>query len=213
MTPYKGLARDNNLRPDITLDQLRSLKPVFDRDAGTLTAGNSTPLTDGASAVLLASEQWAAERGLPVLAYLTLSATAAVDFFDKKRRPADGARLRGAAHARARRTRAAGLRLLRDPRSVRGAGAVHAGRVGRRRILPHALGLDGPLGSIDRARLNVNGSSLATGHPFAATGGRIVGTLAKMLANAPARGDGKPLRGLISICAAGGQGVVAILER
>ncbi len=138
MTPYKGLSRDNILRPDLTPERLAALKPVFDRDAGTLTAGNSTPLTDGASAVLLASEEWAAARNLPVLAYLTLSATAAVDFFDKK----EGL-LMAPAYAVPRMLERAGLalarfRFLRDPRSVRGAGAVHARGMGRRGILPHA---------------------------------------------------------------------------
>ncbi|WP_250538241.1 MULTISPECIES: acetyl-CoA C-acetyltransferase [unclassified Caballeronia] len=213
MTPYKGLARDNNLRPDVTLDQLAQLKPVFDRDAGTLTAGNSTPLTDGASAVLLASEQWAAERGLPVQAFLTLSATAAVDFFDKR----EGL-LMAPAYAVPSMLARAGLALQDfDFYEIHEAFAAQVlctlAAWEDEEYCRTALGLNGPLGPIDRARLNVNGGSLATGHPFAATGGRIVGTLAKMLAKAPERSDGKPLRGLISICAAGGQGVVAILER
>jgi acetyl-CoA C-acetyltransferase len=213
MTPYKGLARDNNLRPDLTVDKLSALKPVFDRDAGTLTAGNSTPLTDGASVVLLASEEWAAARNLPVLAWLSFSETAAVDYVDQK----EGL-LMAPAYAVPRMLARARLALEDfDFYEIHEAFAAQVlctltawedDEYCRTR-----LGLGGPLGPVDRARLNVNGSSLATGHPFAATGGRIVGNLAKMLAKAPARGDGRPLRGLISICAAGGQGVVAILER
>ncbi|WP_277187888.1 acetyl-CoA C-acetyltransferase [Caballeronia sp. BR00000012568055] len=213
MTPYKGLSRDNNLRPDVSLDQLAKLRPVFDRDAGTLTAGNSTPLTDGASAVLLASEEWAAQRGLPVLAWLTYSATAAVDYFDKR----EGL-LMAPAYAVPSMLARAGLTLQDfDFYEIHEAFAAQVlctlAAWEDDEYCRATLGLNARLGSIDRARLNVNGSSLATGHPFAATGARIVGTLAKMLSNAPARSDGKPLRGLISICAAGGQGVVAILER
>ncbi|WP_087666134.1 acetyl-CoA C-acetyltransferase [Caballeronia humi] len=213
MTPYKGLSRDNNLRPDITLDQLTALKPVFDRDAGTLTAGNSTPLTDGASVVLLASEEWAIARNLPVLAYLSFSETAAVDYIDKK----EGL-LMAPAYAVPRMLARASLTL--DAFNFYEIHEAFAAQVlctlaawEDDEYCRTQLGLAGPLGSIDRARLNVNGGSLATGHPFAATGGRIVGNLAKMLAKAPARADGQPPRGLISICAAGGQGVVAILER
>jgi acetyl-CoA C-acetyltransferase len=213
MTPYKGLARDNTLRPDVSPDQLAQLRPVFDRDAGTLTAGNSTPLTDGASAVLLASEEWAAQRGLPVLAWLSYSATAAVDYFDQR----EGL-LMAPVYAVPSMLARAGLTLQDfDFYEIHEAFAAQVlctlAAWEDDEYSRTMLGLSAPPGSIDRARLNVNGSSLATGHPFAATGGRIVGTLAKMLANAPARSDGKPLRGLISICAAGGQGVAAILER
>jgi acetyl-CoA C-acetyltransferase len=211
MTPYKGLSRDNILRPDLTPERLAALKPVFDRDAGTLTAGNSTPLTDGASAVLLASEEWAASRNLPVLAYLTLSATAAVDFFDKK----EGL-LMAPAYAVPRLLERAGLKLADfDFYEIHEAFAAQVlctlAAWEDEEYCRTQLGLDGPLGSIESRRMNLNGGSLATGHPFAATGGRIVGTLAKMLAQAP--GDTRTRRGLISICAAGGQGVVAILER
>jgi acetyl-CoA C-acetyltransferase len=213
MTPYKGLIRDNTLRPDVSPDQLAQLKPVFDRDAGTLTAGNSTPLTDGASAVLLASEQWAAARGLPVQAFLSFSASAAVDFFDER----EGL-LMAPAYAVPSMLARAGLALQDfDFYEIHEAFAAQVlctlAAWEDDEYCRTALEQNGPLGSIDRSRLNVNGSSLATGHPFAATGGRIVGTLAKLLAKAPARSDGKPVRGLISICAAGGQGVVAILER
>jgi acetyl-CoA C-acetyltransferase len=211
MTPYRGLSRDNNLRPDLTLEKLANLKPVFDRDAGTLTAGNSTPLTDGASAVLLASEAWAAQHGLPVLAYLSWSETAAVDFFDRK----EGL-LMAPVYAVPRMLARAGLTLQDfDLFEIHEAFAAQVlctlAAWQDDEYCRTQLGLPGPLGEIDRAKLNVNGSSLATGHPFAATGGRIVATLAKMLAQLD-----KPAgtaRGLISICAAGGQGVVAILER
>jgi acetyl-CoA C-acetyltransferase len=211
MTPYRGLARDNNLRADLTLEKLAGLKPVFDRDAGTLTAGNSTPLTDGASAVLLASEAWAAAHGLPVLAYLTWSETAAVDYFDKK----EGL-LMAPAYAVPRMLARAGLTLqdfdlyeIHEAFAAQVLCTLTAWQDDE--YCRTQLGLAGPLGAIDRAKLNVNGGSLATGHPFAATGGRIVAALAKMLAQLD-----KPAgtaRGLISICAAGGQGVVAILER
>ncbi|WP_144113605.1 acetyl-CoA C-acetyltransferase [Paraburkholderia sp. BCC1886] len=211
MTPYRGLARDNNLRADLTLEKLAGLKPVFDRDAGTLTAGNSTPLTDGASAVLLASEAWAAARGLPVLAYLSWSESAAVDFFDKK----EGL-LMAPAYAVPRMLARAGLTLQDfDYYEIHEAFAAQVlctlTAWQDEEYCRTQLGLSAPLGAIDRTKLNVNGSSLATGHPFAATGGRIVAGLAKLLAQLD-----KPAgtaRGLISICAAGGQGVVAILER
>lgn len=211
ITPFKGLSRDNNLRADLTIEKLRSLKPVFDKKVnpgqGTLTAGNSTPLTDGASAVLLASEEWAREHNLPVLAYLTFSEVAAVDFFNKK----EGL-LMAPAYAVPRMLARAGIKLQDfDFYEIHEA---FAGQVlctlkawEDANYCRERLGLNAPLGSIDRSKLNINGSSLAAGHPFAATGGRIVATLAKMLNE---KGSG---RGLISICAAGGQGVVAILEK
>lgn len=211
MTPFKGVTRDNNLRADLTIEKLRSLKPVFDKKVapgqGTLTAGNSTPLTDGASAVLLASEAWAAARNIPVLAYLTFSEVAAVDFFDKR----EGL-LMAPAYAVPRMLARAGLTLQDfDYYEIHEAFAAQVlctlDAWENAAFCRDKLGLDQPLGAIDRAKLNVNGSSLAAGHPFAATGGRIVATLAKMLAQ---KGSG---RGLISICAAGGQGVVAIVER
>lgn len=211
MTTFKGVTRDNNLRADLSIEKLRSLKPVFDKKVapgqGTLTAGNSTPLTDGASAVLLASEEWAAARNLPVLAYLTFSEVAAVDFFDKK----EGL-LMAPAYAVPRMLARAGLTLqdfdyyeIHEAFAAQVLCTLDAWQDAA--FCRDKLGLDKPLGAIDMAKLNVNGSSLAAGHPFAATGGRIVATLAKMLAR---KGSG---RGLISICAAGGQGVVAIIER
>jgi acetyl-CoA C-acetyltransferase len=211
MTPYKGVAKDNNLRADLSIEKLRSLKPCFDRqvrpEQGTLTPGNSTPLTDGASAVLLASEGWAAARGLPVLAYLTFSEVAAVDFFGQK----EGL-LMAPAYAVPRMLARAGLKLQDfDFYEIHEAFAAQVLCTLKawedKTFCKERLGLSKPLGKIDRRRLNVNGSSLAAGHPFAATGGRIVATLAKMLEQ---KGSG---RGLISICAAGGQGVVAIVER
>jgi len=208
LTPFQGLRRDNNLRPELTLEKLAALKPVFERSAkGTLTAGNSTPLTDGASVVLLASEEWAKARGLPVLAYLRDGETAAVDFVHG----AEGL-LMAPVYAVPRRLARNGLTLQDfDYYEIHEAFAAQVlctlkawedAEYCRTR-----LGLEAPLGSIDRSKLNVKGSSLAVGHPFAATGGRIVTNLSKLLATA---GQG---RGLISICAAGGQGVTAILER
>jgi len=211
MTPFQGLARDNNLRADLSLDKLRSLKPAFDKRVapgkGTLTAGNSTPLTDGASSVLLASEEWARARQLPVLAYLSFSEVAAVDFFDKK----EGL-LMAPAYAVPRMLARAKLTLQDfDYYEIHEAFAAQVLCTLKAWQDPvyckERLGLDQPLGAIDPDKLNIHGSSLAAGHPFAATGGRLLATLAKMLAQ---KGDG---RGLISICAAGGQGVVAILER
>ena len=211
MTPYKGVAKDNNLRADLTIEKLRSLKPCFDKkvrpEQGTLTPGNSTPLTDGASAVLLGSEEWAAARGLPVLAWLSFSEVAAVDFFGEK----EGL-LMAPAYAVPRMLARAGLSLQDfDFYEIHEAFAAQVLCTLKawedKTFCKEKLGLSKPLGKIDRSKLNVNGSSLAAGHPFAATGGRIVANLAKMLEQ---KGSG---RGLISICAAGGQGVVAILER
>ena len=207
MTPLAGLDKDNILRPDTTLEKLATLKPVFDRDNGTMTAANSTALTDGASCVLLASEDWAKAHKLPVKAWLTFSEVAAVDFVDKK----EGL-LMAPAYAVPRMLAKAGLSLQDfDFYEIHEAFAAQVLSTLKAWEDPafcqERLGLDKPLGRIDRAKRNVKGSSLATGHPFAATGGRIVATLAKLLEE---KGSG---RGLISICAAGGQGVTAILER
>ncbi|MDY7064221.1 3-ketoacyl-CoA thiolase FadI [Pseudomonas extremaustralis] len=208
LTPFLGLTRDNNLRPDLTLEKLAALKPAFERsDKGTLTAGNSTPLTDGASLVLLGSEAWAEERGLPILAYLRDGEAAAVDFVNG----AEGL-LMAPVYAVPRLLARNGLTLQDfDYYEIHEAFAAQV--LCTLKAWEDAdycqtrLGLDAPLGSIDRSRLNVKGSSLAAGHPFAATGGRIIANLAKLL---DAAGKG---RGLISICAAGGQGVTAIIER
>ncbi|MEO3756576.1 acetyl-CoA C-acetyltransferase [Streptomyces sp. B6B3] len=206
VTPFRGLSRDQNLRPDSSQERLARLKPVF---GPTMTAGNSTPLTDGAATVLLASEEWAAAHDLPVLAYLTHARTAAVDFLTGDPGP-DGL-LMAPTYAVPPLLDAAGLTLADlDLLEIHEAFASQVlatlaawedpGFCERR------LGRDRPVGPVDRTRLNVAGSSLATGHPFAATGARIVATLAKLLGE---RGGG---RGLVSVCAAGGQGVLALLE-
>lgn len=214
LTPYRGLDRDANLRPDASVGKLAALKPVFGKGLGseaTMTAGNSTPLTDGASAVLLASEEWADARGLPKLATVLDGEAAAVDFVHGR----DGL-LMAPVFAVPRLLARNGLTLADiDFFEIHEAfastvlctlAAWEDEEFGRTR-----LGLDGAFGSIDRSRLNVNGSSLAAGHPFAATGGRIVASLAKML-HAKGQVGGRPARGLVSVCAAGGQGVAAILE-
>ena len=207
MVPFRGLTRDNNLRTDLSLEKLGALKPVFDKRAGTLTARNSTPLTDGAAVVLLATDDWAQAHNLPVLAYLRAGETAAVDFVN-----GDEGLLMAPAYAVPRMLGKLGMSLQDfDFYEIHEAFAAQVlctlaawedAAYARNR-----LGLDAPPGPIDRAKLNVAGSSLGTGHPFAATGGRILATLAKLLAE---KGEG---RGLISICAAGGQGVVAVVER
>jgi len=206
ITPYLGLERDQNLRPDSSSEKLAKLKPVFGGAEGTMTAGNSTPLSDGASAVLLASEEWARERDLPVLAYVTEAQTAAIDHVHKR----EGL-LMAPAYAVPTMLDRAGLTLQDfDYYEIHEAFAAQVLCTLKAwedaTFCKEKLGRDEPLGAIDRERLNVNGGSLAAGHPFAATGGRIVAGLAKQLHE-----DGKG-RGLISICAAGGQGVVAILE-
>jgi acetyl-CoA C-acetyltransferase len=209
VSPYLGLQRDENLRPDSTPEKLGKLRPVFGARNGdaTMTAGNSTPLSDGASAVLLASEDWARERGLPVLAYVVEAQTAAVDHVHA----AEGL-LMAPAYAMPRMLDRAGPGLEDfDLYEIHEAFAAQVLCTLKAWADPvfcrERLGRDGPLGTIDPAKLNVNGGSLAAGHPFAATGGRIVGGLAKALSE---RGSG---RGVISICAAGGQGVVAVLEK
>jgi acetyl-CoA C-acetyltransferase len=207
VTPYLGLERDQNLRPDSTVEKLAKLKPVFGGEDGTMTAGNSTPLSDGASAVLLASEEWAAERGLPVLAYIVDAQTAAVDHVHK----GEGL-LMAPAYAMPRLLDRNGLTLqdfdLYEIHEAFASQVLATLAAWRDPVFAREkVGRDAPLGELDRSRLNVNGGSLAAGHPFAATGGRIVASLAKALDE---RGGG---RGVISICAAGGQGVVAILEK
>src|SRR3954471_10558941 len=213
VTPFLGLYRDNNLRPDSTPEKLASLKPVFGVKAGdaTMTAGNSTPLTDGASVSLLASDEWAQAHSIEPLAYFVDSETAAVDYVNGK----DGL-LMAPTYAVPRLLARNGLSLQDfDFYEIHEAFAsvvlAHLQAWESEEYCKERLGLDAALGSIDRAKLNVNGSSLAAGHPFAATGGRIVGQLAKQLAEKK-KETGKPVRGLISICAAGGQGVAAILE-
>ena len=207
MTPFMGLDRDNNLRGDTTLEKLASLKPCFDRENGTMTAANSTPLTDGASTALLATEEWAKERGLPILAYITFCETAAIDFVGKK----EGL-LIAPAYAVPRMLDRAGITLqdfdFYEIHEACAAQVLYTLKAWEdEKFCKERLGRDKALGSIDRSKLNIKGSSLAAGHPFAATGGRIIHTLAKLLNE---KGSG---RGLISICAAGGQGVTAILEK
>lgn len=206
---FNGVERDGIMR-NTPLEKLATLKPAYDRENGTLTAANSTTLTDGAATVLLASEQWAHERNLPGMAYLAHSEVAAVDFYSQGEQ-SEGL-LMAPAYAVPRMLARAGLTLQDfDFYEIHEAFAAQALCTMKawedKNFCVDKLGLDGPLGSIDRTKLNVNGSSVATGHPFAATGPRIIATLAKLLEQ---KGSG---RGLISICAAGGQGVTAIIER
>jgi len=209
LTPFRGLTRDQNLRADISLEKLATLKPCFKRSPrGTLTAANSTPLTDGASLVLLASEEWAKARGLPILAYWRDGEAAAVDFVGTGK---EGL-LMAPAYAVPR-------LLARNKLTLQDFDYYEIHEAFAAQVLctlkawedadycRERLGLSAALGAIDRSKLNVKGSSLAAGHPFAATGGRIVANLAKLLSVA------QQGRGLISICAAGGQGLTAILEK
>jgi acetyl-CoA C-acetyltransferase len=211
VVPMAGLSRDNNLRPDTSLDKLAALKPVYDRsEAGTLTAGNSTPLTDGAACVLLASEAWAHARGAPIQAFLTHSAVAAVDYVGMAG-PREGLLMAP--------TYAVPVMLDRAGITLQDFDIYEIHEAFAAQVLctlkawesadycREKLGRAAPLGTIARERMNPKGGSVALGHPFAATGTRIIGTLAKQL---QARGSG---RGLISICTAGGLGVTAILER
>ena len=210
IVPFGKLTRDNNLRADITLEKLASLGPAFDKKSGrgTLSAGNSTPLTDGASAVLLASEDWCKAKGFKPQAYLTHCQTAAVDFVGNGK---EGL-LMAPAYAVPQMLARAGIKLQDfDFYEIHEA---FAGQVlctlkawESDDYCRNKLGLSGALGRIDRAKLNIKGGSLAAGHPFAATGGRILATLAKII------DENKGGRGLISICAAGGQGITAIVER
>ena len=208
ITPFMGLTRDENLRPDSSVEKLAKLKPVFGVSFGdaTMTAGNSTPLTDGASTVLLASDEWAEERGLPVLAYFVDSETASVDYVNGP----DGL-LMAPTYAVPRLLERNGLTLqdfdfyeIHEAFASVVLATLQAWE--SEEYCKERLGLDAALGPIDRSKLNVHGSSLAAGHPFAATGGRIVAQAAKQIKE---NGGG---RALISICAAGGQGVTAIIE-
>jgi acetyl-CoA C-acetyltransferase len=211
VVPFRSLATDNNVRSDTSLEKLAALKPVYDRSAaGTLTAGNSTPLTDGASCVLLASETWAQARGAPIQAWLVHSAVAAVDYAGLVG-PREGL-LMAPTYAVPAMLDRAGITLQDfDIYEIHEAFAAQVLCTLKawesEEYCRTKLKRSGPVGSIDRAKLNPKGGSVALGHPFAATGTRIVGTLAKQLAD---RGSG---RGLISICTAGGMGVTAILER
>lgn len=208
IVPFRGVSRDNILRPDTSLEKLATLKPAFDKTSGrgTLTAANSTPLTDGAAAVLLSSDEWAAAHGHTPLAYLKDVKSAAVDFVHGE----------GLLMAP---TVAVPQMLARHGLSLQDFDIYEIHEAFAAQVLctlraweseeycTHRLGLPGPMGRIDPEKINPNGSSLAAGHPFAATGARIIGTVAKELAQ---RGGG---RALVSICTAGGMGVVAIVER
>lgn len=219
VTPYLGVTRDTNLRPDSTVEKLAKLNPVFGKkDAArhgtraTMTAGNSTPLTDGASAVLLASEEWAASHNLPVRAYLADSETAAVDFVSGRGRLTPDGLLMAPTYAVPRLLERNGLTLqdfdfyeIHEAFASQVLATLAAWE--SEEYCRERLGLDKALGAIDRDKLNVKGSSLAAGHPFAATGGRIIATAAKLLEQ---KGSG---RAMVSICAAGGQGITAIIER
>jgi acetyl-CoA C-acetyltransferase len=215
ITPFRGLVRDNNLRTDTSLEKLAKLKPVYGKGLEgvepSMTAGNSTPLTDGASTVLLASREWAAERSLPVLARFVDAETAAVDFVH-----GDEGLLMAPVYAVPRLLARNGLTLEDlDFYEIHEAFAstvlTTLAAWEDEEYCRARLGLDGAFGKVDRSRLNVHGSSVAAGHPFAATGGRIVATTAKLLAQRAAE-TGRPARALVSVCAAGGLGATAILE-
>lgn len=205
LSPYEGLSGDNNLRSDSSLEKLGKLKPAFDKEHGSLTAGNSSPLTDGASCILLASEDWARAHHLPVLAYLTFAELAAIEYVEAKQNL-----LLAPIYASNRMLKKAGLKLqdfdFYEIHEAFAAQVLATLKIWESDQLSQLFGVDA-LGSLDRNKLNVNGSSLAAGHPFAATGGRVLATMAKLLHQ---KGSG---RGFISVCAAGGQGVTAILEK
>jgi acetyl-CoA C-acetyltransferase len=206
LTPFLGLERDNNLRKDTSLEKLSRLKPAFDKEHGTLTAGNSTPFTDGASCILLASEAWADEHQLPVLAHITFAEVAAIEYVQQRQNL-----LLAPVYAATRMLKNAGMSLqdfdFYEIHEAFAAQVLATLKIWESADLMKPFGFDKALGSIDRNKLNVKGSSLAAAHPFAATGGRIVATMAKLLHE---KGSGK---GFISICAAGGQGVTLIMEK
>ncbi len=206
IVPAFGLNKDNNLRRDTSLEKLAQLKPAFDKENGTLTAGNSTPFTDGASAVLLASEEWANAHHLPVLAYITFSEVAGIEYVENKQNL-----LLAPVFAADRMLKKAGMSLedfdYYEIHEAFAAQVLATIKIWENDDLAKKFGLEKALGKIDRNKLNVKGGSLAVAHPFAATGGRIIGTLAKLLHE---KGSGK---GFISICAARGQGVTMILEK
>ncbi|AZA47598.1 acetyl-CoA C-acetyltransferase [Chryseobacterium carnipullorum] len=204
--PAFGLDKDNNLRRDTSIEKLSQLKPAFDKENGTLTAGNSTPFTDGASAVLMGSEEWAKANGLPILAYVTFSEVAGIEYVENKHNL-----LLAPVFAADRMLRKAGMSLedfdYYEIHEAFAAQVLATIKIWENDDLAKKIGLEKALGKIDRDKLNVKGGSLAVAHPFAATGGRIIGTLAKLLHE---KGSGK---GFISICAARGQGVTMILEK
>ena len=206
VVPFRNAEEDNNIRRDTTFERLSALKPVFDKSGeGTMTAGNSTPLTDGAAAVLLADEEWARLKNLPILAYLTFAKVAAVNFVD------DEGLLMAPAYAVSEMLKDANLRLqdfdfyeIHEAFAAQTIATIKAWQSPK--FCRDRLGRNEPMGPIALAKLNVKGGSIAIGHPFAATGARIVATMAKLLNE---KGSG---RGLISVCTAGGMGVTAIME-
>lgn len=206
ISPAFGLDKDNNLRRDTSLEKLAQLKPAFDKQNGTLTAGNSTPFTDGASAILLASEEWAKENNLPVLAYISYSEVAGIEYVENKQNL-----LLAPVFAADRMLKKAGMNLedfdYYEIHEAFAAQVLATLKIWEDDDVAKKFGLEKALGKIDRTKLNVKGGSLAAAHPFAATGGRIIATLAKLLDE---KGSGK---GFISICAARGQGVTMILEK
>lgn len=206
ITPFMGLERDNNFRKDTSLEKLEKLKPAFDKVNGTLTAGNSTPFTDGASCVLLASEAWAKEHQLPVQAYITHAEVAAIEYVNQRQNL-----LLAPVYAATRMLKKAGLTLqdfdFYEIHEAFAAQVLATLKIWNDAEHMKTFGFDHALGSIDLNKLNVKGSSLAAAHPFAATGGRIIATMAKLLHQ---KGSG---RGFISVCAAGGQGITMILEK
>ncbi|MBP4139053.1 acetyl-CoA C-acetyltransferase [Flavobacterium geliluteum] len=206
ITPFQGLDKDNNLRKDSSIEKLAKLNPAFDKKNGTLTAGNSTPLTDGASCVLLASEEWAKTHDLPILAYITFAEVAAIEYVKNQQNL-----LLAPLFAASRMLEKAGLNLqdfdYYEIHEAFAAQVLATLKIWESPELSAQIGLPKPLGAIDRNKLNVKGSSLAAAHPFAATGGRIIGVMAKLLNQ---KGSG---RGFISICAAGGQGITMIVEK
>ena len=205
VTPYLGLSVDNNLRRDTSMEKLAKLKPAFNKNGGTLTAGNSTPFTDGAASVLLASEEWAKQHDLPVLAYITHMETAAIEYVENKHNL-----LLAPVYAMNRMLAKANMSLqdfdFYEIHEAFAAQVLATLKIWNDAELSHTFGFE-PLGPIDMNKLNIKGSSLAAAHPFAATGGRILATMAKLLYQ---KGSG---RGVISVCAARGQGVTMILER
>jgi acetyl-CoA C-acetyltransferase len=206
LTPYLGLTRDNNVRKDTSMEKLSKLKPAFNKTSGTLTAGNSTPFTDGASCVLLASEDWAREHGLSVLAYITSAEVAAIEYVKDRQNL-----LLAPVYASTRMLKKTGLTLqdfdFYEIHEAFAAQVLATLKIWESAELMKTFGFDKPLGSIDRNKLNVKGSSLAAAHPFAATGGRLIATMTKLLNQ---KGSG---RGFISVCAAGGQGITMIMEK
>jgi len=206
ITPYLGLEKDNNLRRDTSLEKLARLKPSFDKETGTLTAGNSTPFTDGASCILLSSEEWARANGLPILAYITFAEVAAITYVNDRHNL-----LLAPVMAASRMLDKAGLSLqdfdYYEIHEAFAAQVLATLKIWESDELSRSFGLKKALGPIDRSRLNVKGSSLAVAHPFAATGGRVIATMTKLLHE---KGSG---RGFISVCAARGHGITMILEK